>query len=63
MANHLEETVTIELNRDAGTALPHAHRINWADCTPFRLATISGEAGKIMSADEIFRCRFQNLQI
>jgi hypothetical protein len=43
--------------------LADAHGIDFADRAWFGFAAIGGETREVMSADEMFRGRFQNLQI
>ena len=63
-SHHLvQETVAIELDCHARTFLPDAHRINRADRALFGFPAIGGEAGEIMSADELLRCSFQEFEI
>src|SRR6266404_3153538 len=62
--DHLvEETVAVELARYVGTFLADAHGIDCADRAWFRLPAIGGETREVMSADKMFCCRFQNLQM
>src|SRR5439155_7526155 len=63
-ANHLvKKAVAVELDRDAGTFLANAHRIDCADRARFGFPAIGCESREVMSADEMFRSRFQSLQI
>src|SRR5437763_9391245 len=63
-SNHfVEKTVAIELDGQTRTSLPDTQRINCADRAFFLFAAIRSEAGKIMSADEMFGRPLQNFEI
>src|SRR5436190_9627620 len=62
--DHLvEEAVAVELDRDARAFLADANGIDCADLARFGFPAIGGKTREVMSADEMFCCRFQNLQI
>jgi hypothetical protein len=59
--NHLvQEAITLELDRDAGTFVMDAHRIDCADRAWLGFPAVGGESREVMSSDEMFCCRFEN---
>ncbi len=55
-SDHLvEETVAVELDRNARTFLADTNGIDRADRARFGLSTIGCETREVMSSDELFR--------
>ena len=57
------DRMTVELDREARTFLADADGIDCPDRAWFGFTAVGGESREVMSADEMFRGRFQNLQI